>query len=301
MSSAVLSRFARSFQAAASSRQCTTDDLFDLEKISEEWGRWNNWQQKSSRGGQSYHSMAGSGEGAQDSCRRAQAKSSPEVLAVLFFLALISCCAECVAISSAATSIAGQPCSAQDVEGLLHRPGNQALAGYPDLGAPVATPPWKSTAQQIESAKKEEKKTQDRMERMSRNVQRFARRSRQRKPAEQPSGKLFPISRRSCSQSPLLRQLWDSADEATRSSDLFSAICRVIFPDLTPSRSSFPVQMEMETPQFKHQAPSDHEISDVEQLDTETEAEQLERLMHIQAENSQLVPSRKKAPKKLKS
>ena len=34
--------------------------------------------------------------------------------------------------------------------------------------------------------------------------QRFARRSRQRKPAEQPSGKPFPISRRSCSQS-LLR------------------------------------------------------------------------------------------------
>ena len=85
---------------------------------------------------------AGSGEGAQDSCRRAQEKSSPEVLAVLFFLALIGCCAECIAISSAATSIAGQPCSAQEVEGLLHRPGNQAFAGNPDLGAPVATPPW---------------------------------------------------------------------------------------------------------------------------------------------------------------
>ena len=58
MSSAVLSRFACSDQAAASSRQCTTDDLFDLETISEEMGQWNNWQQqKSSRGGQSYHSL----------------------------------------------------------------------------------------------------------------------------------------------------------------------------------------------------------------------------------------------------
>ena len=60
-------------------------------------------------------------------------------------------------------------------------------------------------------------------------------------------------------------------------------------------------QMEIETPQRKRPPPSDHEISDVEQLDTETEAEQLERLMRIQAENLQLVPFRKKAPKKPES
>ena len=85
---------------------------------------------------------ADSGEGAQDSCRRAQAKPSPRVLAVLFFLAIISCCAEFIAIWTAATSFAGQSCSAQEDECLLRRRANQAMAGYSDLGASAATLPW---------------------------------------------------------------------------------------------------------------------------------------------------------------
>ena len=174
----------------------------------------------------------------------------------------------------------------------------------------------RSTAQQIESAKEEEKKTQDSTERMSRHVSEVcekieaakARRAAVREAISHLQTKLLMESalRESNIASPippeqLLRQVWDAADEVPRSSDLFSALRRVVFPDFTPSRSSFPVQMDMETPQFKRPAPSDHEISDVEQLDTETETEQLERLMHIQAENSQLVLVRKKVPKKPKS
>ena len=167
----------------------------------------------------------------------------------------------------------------------------------------------KSTAPQTESAKEEEKKTQDSIERMSRHVSEVCEKIEAAKSlAGHFQTKLLTESAPRESNLPppvppeqLLRQVWDSADEVARSSDLFSAIRRVVFPDLTPSRSSFRVQMEMETPQCKRPPPSDHEISDVEQLDTETEAEQLERLIHIQGENSQLVPSRKKAPKKPKS
>ena len=82
------------------------------------------------------------------------------------------------------------------------------------------------------------------------------------------------------------------SDEVARSSDLFSAIRRVVFPYLK--------QMDTETPQCKRRPPSDHEISDVEQVDTETEAEQMERLMQVQGENSQLVPFRKKGAKETK-
>ena len=80
---------------------------------------------------------ASSGEGAQDS----QAKPRPRILAVLLFLALISCCAEFFAVWTAATSCAGQSCSAQEDEGLLRRRANQAMAGHSDLGASTATLP----------------------------------------------------------------------------------------------------------------------------------------------------------------
>ena len=228
MSSAVFSRFECSFQVAASSRQCTTDDLFELETTSEEMGPAEQLAAAKEVQRRSVLPFsASSGEGAQDSCRRAQAKSSPRALAVLFLLVLVSCC-EFIATWTAATSFAGQSCSAQEDEGLLRRRANLAMAGYSELQLQLSS--GKSTAQQIEAA---------------------------------------------------------------RFSDLFSAIRRVVFPDLT--------QMEVETPQCKRPPPSDHEISDVEQVDTETVAEQLERLMHIQGENSQLVPFRKMAPTKPKS
>ena len=167
----------------------------------------------------------------------------------------------------------------------------------------------KSTAQQIEAAKEEEEdKTQESIECMSLHVSEVcekieaakARKASVRETISHLQTKWLTESAPRQSNPPshvpreqLLRQVWDSADEVASSSDLFSAIRRVVFPDLT--------QMEVETPQCKRPPPSDHEISDVEQLDTETEAEQLERLINIQAENSQLVPFRKKAPKKPKS
>ena len=113
---------------------------------------------------------AGSCEGVQDSCRRAQAKPSPRVLAVLFFLDLISCCAEFIAILTAATSFAGQSCSAQEDEGLLRRRANQAMAGYSDLGASAATLPWEVHSSADRAAKEEEKKKQESTEHMSRPV-----------------------------------------------------------------------------------------------------------------------------------
>ena len=166
----------------------------------------------------------------------------------------------------------------------------------------------KSTAQQIESAKEEEKKAQDSIERMSRHVAEVfekieaakARRAAARETISHLQTKLLTESAPREPNLPvpvppeqLLRQVWDSADEVARSSDLFSAIRRAIFPDLK--------QMDIETPQCKRPPPSDHEISDVDHVDTETEAEQMERLMQIQGENSQLVPFRKKVSKKPKS
>ena len=166
----------------------------------------------------------------------------------------------------------------------------------------------KSTAQQIEAAKEEEKKNQESMERMSRHVSEVCekieaaevRRASVRETISHLQTKLLTESapREANPPSPvppeqLLRQVWDSADEVARSSDLFSAIRRVVLPDLK--------QMDIETPQCKRPPPSDHEISDVEQVDTETETEQMERLMQIQSENSQSVPFRKKAPKKPRS
>ena len=96
---------------------------------------------------------AGSGKGTQDPCLRAQAKFRPGVFTVLFFIALFSCCAESIAIWTAAASIAGQAGPAQEVEGHLHRVETKQwldsriseLQLQPFLG--------KSTAQQIESAK----------------------------------------------------------------------------------------------------------------------------------------------------
>ena len=174
----------------------------------------------------------------------------------------------------------------------------------------------RSAAQQIKSAKEEEKKTQDCIERMLRHVAEVfekieaakARKAAVRETISHLQTKLLTESApHESNHAPpvppeqLLRQVWDTADEVPRSSDLFSAIRRAVIPDLKPARSPIPKQMEMETPQFNHSPPSDNEISDVEQVDNEGEVEQLERFMHIQAENSQLVPFRKKVPKKPKS
>ena len=136
---------------------------------------------------------AGSCEGAQDSCRRAQAKPSPRVLAVLFFLALISCCAEFIAIWTAATSFAGQSCSAQEDEGLLRRRANQAMAGYSDLGASAATLPWEvhSSADRGRQGGGEENPRKHRA-----HVAPCFRGLREDRGSESPQG----ISRRSCSQ-----------------------------------------------------------------------------------------------------
>ena len=159
------SPFACGFQTAASSRQCATDGLENLEP--KEMG---SVEQLAAKGLQRWSILpvsASSGKGTQVPCFRAQAKPKPGV----FFFALVSCCAECIAIWTATASIAGQACSAQEVESHLHRRGNEAMDGHSDLRAPVATVPrGRSTAQQIESAKEEEKKTQDSIERMSRHV-----------------------------------------------------------------------------------------------------------------------------------
>ena len=45
------------FLAAASTRQCTSDDLWNLVSISEEMEPVVNWQQKGFRGCQAYHSL----------------------------------------------------------------------------------------------------------------------------------------------------------------------------------------------------------------------------------------------------
>ena len=162
----------------------------------------------------------------------------------------------------------------------------------------------KSTAQQVEAAKEEEKKTQESIERMSRHVSEVCEKIEAAKVRRASVRETISHLQTSAPREPnpppspvppeqLLRHVWDSADEVARSSDLFSTIRRVVFPDMK--------QMDIETPQCKPPPPSDHEISDVEQVDTETEAEQMERLMQIQGETSQLVPFRKKAPKKTKS
>ena len=138
LSIAVRSRSARSSQAAASSRQCTTDDLSDLEAVSERMEPVELLAAAKELQGRSVLPFsADSGEGAQ----RLSFQSSG-VLTVLFFIALFSCYAECIAIWTAATSAAGQSCSAQEDEGHLHRRGNQTMVGYSDLGAPAATLQW---------------------------------------------------------------------------------------------------------------------------------------------------------------
>ena len=240
---------------------------------------------------------AGSGEGAQDSCRRAQAMPSPGVLTVLFFLALVSCCTGCSAIWTAATSIAGQSCPAEEVESLLFRRANQTMAGHSDLGAPVATFPWEvhSSADRGCQGGGEESPGEHRP-----YVAPCLRGLREDRGCKSPQG----IHQRNHFSSPdkaahrvcparAKPSFSSSADEIARSLDLFSAIRRVVFPDQK--------QMDIETPQCKRPPDSEPEISDVDHVDTETEAEQMERLMQIQGENSKLVSFRKKAPKKPKS
>ena len=253
------------------------------------WGQWNNWQQqKSSRGVQSYHSL------------QAQVKELKTLVAEL----------KQSPVQESSRSSSSWPYNLAQLKKMKASCADEQTKQWLDTRISelqLQLSRGKSTAQQIESAKEEEKKTQDSMERMSRHVSEVCEKIEAAKAHRAPVREtisllplasqtfLFPVP-----PEQLLRQVWDSADGVVRSSDLFSAIRRVVFPDLTPSRSSFPVQMVLETPQCKRPPPSDHEISDIEQLDTETDAEQLETLMHIQGENSQLVPFRKKGAKETK-
>ena len=182
------------------------------------------------------------------------------------------------------------------------------MAGHSDLGASTSTLPWEVHSSADRGRQGGGEETQESIERMSRHVSEVcekieaakARKASVRETISHLQTKLLTQSapREPNPPSPvppeqLLRQVCDSVDEVARSSDLFSAIRRVVFPDLK--------QMDIETPQCKRPPPSDHEISDVDHVGTETEAEQMERLMQIKGENSQLVLFRKKASKKPKS
>ena len=233
---------------------------------------------------------AGSGEGAQDSCRRAQAKSSPGVLASSSSLPSSAVAQSALPsgqqrhqlqVNLAQLKKWKASCTDQETKQWLDTRISELQ---------FATLPWEvhGSADRVRQGGGEEDPRQH-----GAHVSPCFRGLRKDRGSQRPQscrqGNHFPspdkVAHRVCSarvkpsfscfSRVALATGMGFADEATRSSDLFSAIRRVVFPDLTPSRSSFLVQMEMETPQFKRPPPSDHEISDVEQLDTETEAEQL--------------------------
>ena len=67
------------------------------------WGQWSNWQQKGSRGGQSYKSLQAQVKKLKSLV--SELRQSPDQESSRSFFALISCCAERIAIWTATASI----------------------------------------------------------------------------------------------------------------------------------------------------------------------------------------------------
>ena len=183
------------------------------------WRTWNqrNGVSRATGSKKAPEVSASSGKETQVSCFIAQAKPSPGVFSVLFFLALIICCAECIAIWTATTSIAGQACSAQEVESHLHRRGNQAVAGHSHLRAPVATLPWEvhGSADRVRQGGVEEDSRQHRT-----HVAPCFRGLREDRGSESPQGcrqgEYFPSPDEAAHRVSSARQVWDTADEVSQ-------------------------------------------------------------------------------------
>ena len=192
---------------------------------------------------------AGSGEGAQDSCRRAQAKSSPGVLAGPLLpgprqlLRRVHCNLDSSNVNCRTillSSRSGRPLASTS------KPNNGWTLGSRSFNcnSPVGSPQLSRSR----PPRRRRRKTHESMERMSRHVSEVcekieaakARRASVRETISHLQTKLLTESAPREPNPPpspdppeqLLRQVWDSADEVARSSDLFSAIRRVVFPDM---------------------------------------------------------------------
>ena len=181
------------------------------------------------------------------------------------------------------------------------------MGGHSDLGAPVATFPWDvyGSADRVSQEGGEEDSGQHRAHvapccRGFRGGSESAQGCRQTTShlqakllTESALQELTPAPSVPPEQS--LRQVWETADEATRASDLCSAIRRAVASDAERARSSSPPNPI----QSKRQRTASAPPSDLEMSGNEEEVEQLESLLHSQAQGSQLVLFRKKVkPKK---